>query len=172
MKKDKDIERLVAERDEINSLQRGGFTFSVTGRWLFGLKHTWMYTITEPCGGCLIAQAREWVEIDIDSRLIDADDRIAECNALIAKHALRCYRVLALAICNEDCRNSRRVERITRRLLVTLTPSDVRRLLCSVMALGDLRSFISAIALISKARLTMPDAIADTTKAWSAHSGR
>ena len=168
-------EQLLAEREELRLLNRRGFTFTVRGRErrrfpLFFLQHDkeYRFEVKEPVGGCLMAMAEQWVEIDIDSRLLGAEDSVSECNAIIARHAWRCYRVLALAILNERCTDAVAVLRTQRILERTLSPSQLSKLLSRVLLLGDLQSFLNAIRLMSKSRLTMPDGIAEDTKAWSA----
>lgn len=170
-----DYGRLSDERKEIALLNRRGFTFTVRGRERrrFPLSFMWRekeyrFEVGEPVVGCLMAQAEQWVEVDIGSRLLESEDAVAECNAIIARHAWRCCRVLALAVLNERCRDGAAVRRLQRLFESTLSPSQLRALLLRVMTLGDLQSFTDAIRLMSKARLTMPDLIADTTRALSA----
>ena len=166
------------ERKEIATLQRRGFSFTVKGREKRRFPLSFMekeveykFTVAEPVMGCLIAEAEDFVEIDIDSRLLDAEDAVAECNAIIARHAERCCRILATAVLNDRCRNVPEVRRLTGLFLRTLTPSQLRMLLQRVAVLGDLESFTDAIRLISKSRVTMPERIAEDMRALSPYGG-
>lgn len=167
-----------AERREIAIMERKGFSFTVRGRErrrfpLFFLWHDkeYHFDVKEPVGGCLIAQAAQWVEIDIDSRILESKDSIMECNAIIAKHAWRCYRILALAVLNERCQNDMEVLRLQHLFERTLTPAQLRSLLHRIMVLGDLQSFTTAIRLMSKVRMTEPNLVADTIQGLSASGG-
>lgn len=162
------------ERKEIATLQRRGFDFMLKGREKRRFPLSFMekeveykFTVAEPVMGCLIAEAEDFVEIDIDSRLLDAKDAVAECNAVIARHAERCCRIMAKAVLNDRCRDVKEVGRLTDLFLRTLTPSQLRTLLQRVAVLGDLESFTDAIRLISKARVTMPERIAGDMRALS-----
>ncbi len=173
---------LEQERQELNTLVGKGVSFEVkdtqliTRRRLFGLvrKHerkevTRKFTIEEPTLATLDRLSSEWIEFAIDEESIKTDDGLKRARSLTREHAIRCARVIAIAVLGESrlvpspCKggtrwveDTRAVKELTDLFARKIKPSRLYQLYLMITAMCNLGDFLNSIRLMSMERTTMP----------------
>ena len=179
---DTEKEALERERSELNALIGGGITFEVedtefkTERRLFGLLRRRVpvrvrrqFKIEELTLGTLDRLSAEWVAFAIDEASIKSDG-MSHARTLVRDQALRCARVIALAVMGSDylvpryggvgvvryVEDRERLASLTDLFLRTIKPSGLYRLVVLIDSMGNLGDFINSIRLMSIDRSAMP----------------
>lgn len=179
---------LTQERAELNALIGRGVTFDVddvelriTPR-LFGLFKkksivpvTRTFTISEPTLGTLDRLSSEWVEMAIDEEELKGEDAMYQARLLAKKHALRCAKVIALAVLGSDYLipkvgkgagvgyeyDTKRLEELTALFARRIKPSELYQLYSLIGAMCNFGDFLNSIRLMSADRTTSPIKIED-----------
>lgn len=173
---------LTQERAELNALIGRGVTFDVddvelhiTPR-LFGLFQkksivpvTRTFTISEPTLGTLDRLSAEWVEMAIDEEELKGEDAMMKARLLAKKHALRCAKVIALAVLGSDYLvpravrggvaydyDTKRLEELTSLFARRIKPSELYQLYTLIGAMCNFGDFLNSIRLMSADRTTSP----------------
>ena len=181
-----DIKKLEQEKAELNALINKGVTFEVEDtefkvtKRFFGLfkkrspaKVKRTFKISEPTLGALDRIASEWIEVAIDEAALKGDDGMQRARRLVGKHALRCAKVVAIAVLGSDYlipkysvggvvrydEDRRRLEELTALFARTVTPSQLYQLCMLITAMCNLGDFMNSIRLMSADRSTMPGRI-------------
>ena len=178
---------LTQERAELNALIGRGVTFDVddvelriTPR-LFGLIRkksivpvTRTFTIAEPTLGTLDRLSAEWIEMAIDEEELKGEDAMMKARLLAKKHALRCAKVIALAVLGSDYlvpravrggvaydHDTKRLEELTALFARRIKPSELFQLYTLIGAMCNFGDFLNSIRLMSADRTTSPIKIED-----------
>lgn len=189
MKEAKNV--LEKERSELNALIGRGVSFEVKDvevrykKYLFGLFKkkaivpvTRNFVIEEPTLGTLDRLSSEWVEMAIDEEAIKGADGMLQARIMTKKHALRCARVIALAVLGSDylipkaCKGGvvryeediKRLEELTRLFARQIKPSELYQLYVLINAMCNLGDFLNSIRLMSANRTTIPIRIEESSE--------
>ena len=179
-------ETLQKEKAELNVLINKGVTFEVDDtefhvkKRFFGLfkkrvpvKVRRQFKIGQPTLGTLDRIAAEWIEVAIDEAAMKTDDGMQRARTIVAKHALRCAKVIALAVMGTDFlipknaghgvarydEDTRRLNELAALFSRTITPSQLYQLCLLITAVCNLGDFMNSIRLMSADRSTMPNRI-------------
>jgi hypothetical protein len=174
---------LEQEKSELNALINKGIDFEVIDtefeikRRRFGLlkkripvKVKKRFKIEELTLGTLDRMSAEWIEIAIDEERFKGDDGMQKARTLVNEHALRCAKVIALAVLGSDyliplCGKNGVVRYVedTERLIYltdlfarTIKPSSLYQLCVLINAMCNLGDFINSIRLMLSDRSAMP----------------
>lgn len=180
---EENIKPLEQEREELNALVNRGIGFEVKDfdvtkkPVLFGLfkKRVLVpvvrkFKIEEPTLGTLDRLSREWIEFAIDEEKMKSDDGMKEARTMAGKHAIRCARVIALAVLGEDylvpkprrnglvkyVEDEARLDELTALFARSIKPSKLHQLYTLVNVMCNLGDFLNSIRLMSSDRTTMP----------------
>lgn len=177
--------QLEQERQELNTLIGKGVSFEIkdveveTQSQFFGLvkKHirnevTRKYTINEPTLATLDRLSREWVEFAIDDDALKSSDGMNAARTLARTQAIRCARVIAIAVLGEDrlipmpgigctrwIEDEHKVEELTELFARTIKPSRLYQLYSVVNTMCNLGDFVNSIRLMCTERTTAPNRI-------------
>lgn len=177
--------QLEQERQELNTLIGKGVSFEIkdveveTHSRFFGLvkKHTRKdvtrkFTINEPTLATLDRLSREWVEFAIDDEALKSADGMNAARTLVRTQAIRCARVVAIAVLGEDrlipvpgigctrwIEDERKMDELTELFARTIKPSRLYQLYSVVNTMCNLGDFVNSIRLQSIERTTMPNRI-------------
>ena len=177
--------QLEQERQELNTLIGKGVSFEIkdveveTQSRFFGLikKHirnevTRKYTINEPTLATLDRLSREWVEFAIDDDALKSADGMTAARTLARTQAIRCARVIAIAVLGEDrlipmpgigctrwIEDERKVDELTELFARTIKPSRLYQLYSVVNTMCNLGDFVNSIRLMCTERTTAPNRI-------------
>lgn len=180
--KDKQLEQ---ERRELNALINKGVSFEVKDigfemhKRFFGLikkrtpkgvTHT--FTIEEVTLATLDRLSAEWIEIAIDESLMKSADGMNRARGLAKEHAVRCARIIAIAVLGENrlipypCKGGTRwvedtqaIEELTALFARRIKPSQLYQLCILVNAMCNLGDFLNSIRLMQSERTTTPNRI-------------
>lgn len=174
---------LEQERSELNELIGKGVSFEVQDvevqykTYLFGLFKkkvivpiTRNFVIEEPTLGTLDRLSSEWVEMAIDEEAIKGSDGMLQARIMTKKHALRCARVIAIAVLGSDYlipkvvkggivrykEDTVRLDELTRLFAQKIKPSELYQLSVLINAMCNLGDFLNSIRLMSANRTTIP----------------
>ena len=184
---------LEQEKAELNALINKGIVFEVTDtvfevkKRFFGLfkervavKAKRQFKIEQPTLGTLDRISAEWIEIAIDEEAMKSEDGMQRARTLVAKHAMRCAKVVALAVLGADYliakyvsssngiarydEDTRRLSELTALFARTITPSQLYQLCMAITAVCNLGDFLSSIRLMSADRSAMPSRIEESSE--------
>lgn len=174
---------LEQERTELNALIGKGVSFDVQDvevqykPYLWGLFKKKVlvpvkrkFVIKEPTLGTLDRLSSEWVEMAIDEDAIKGDDGMLQARKMTKNHALRCAKVIAIAVLGSDylipkaCNggvvgykpDTARLEELTSLFARQIKPSELYQLCVLINAMCNLGDFLNSIRLMSADRTTMP----------------
>lgn len=184
MEEKNDIKQLELEREELNRIVNNGVTFEVEDveahvkkTWLFGLfkkrelvKVTKKFKIEEPTLGTLDRLSREWVELAIDEESLKGKDGMKNARSLAANNALRCAKVIAIAVIGSEYKipvtdkngvvrmreDVKRLNELTSLFARTIKPSRLYQIYILIQTMCNLGDFLNSIRLMSADRTTMP----------------
>lgn len=184
MEEKNDIKQLELEREELNRIVNNGVTFEVedveamvTKRSFFGLfkkrelvKVTKKFKIEEPTLGTLDRLSREWVELAIDEESLKGKDGMKNARSLAANNALRCAKVIAIAVIGSEYKipvtdkngvvrmreDVNRLNELTSLFARTIKPSRLYQIYILIQTMCNLGDFLNSIRLMSADRTTMP----------------
>lgn len=175
--------KLEQERDELDKLIGKGVTFEVEDmrfrveKRFFGLlkKHipeTYKrkFSIQEPTLGTLDRLSREWVEFEFDNERLKSAEGMKAARTMAAKHAMRCAKVVALAVLGSDLliakpgkhgvvryvEDANALKELTNLFARTIKPSLLHRLVVLIGAMCNLGDFCNSIRLMQTERTTTP----------------
>ena len=110
-----DEQKIEAEKQELNLLVNRGVSFDVERtiyrrpKGLFGIfkkriptKEKLKFQIQEPTLSTLDRISSEAVEMIIDETIVSSDAGLSEARKLTNQHALRCAKIIALAVLGQD----------------------------------------------------------------------
>ena len=182
---------LEQERSELNALINRGVSFEVQDvevqykSYLCGLFKkkilvpiTRNFVIEEPTLGTLDRLSSEWIEMAIDEETIKGEDGMLQARKMTKKHALRCARVIALAVLGSDYlipkagnggivryeEDTKRLEELTRLFARQIKPSELHQLYVLINAMCNLGDFLNSIRLMSADRTTIPIRIEESNE--------
>ncbi len=182
---------LEQERSELNALIGRGVSFEVQDveirhkTYLWGLFKkkvlvpiTRNFVIEEPTLGTLDRLSSEWVEMAIDEEAIKGDDGMLHARKMTKRHALRCARVIALAVLGSDYliakagnggivryeEDTKRLEDLTKLFARKIKPSELYQLYVLINAMCNLGDFLNSIRLMSADRTTIPIRIEESNE--------
>jgi len=174
---------LEQEKAELNTLINKGVQFEVvdTGfevkKRFFGLikkrvptKVRKQFKIEEPTLGTLDRLSAEWIELAIDESVLKSDDGLQKARTMAHEHALRCAKIIALAVLGSDylipkygkngvvryVEDTARLDYLTALFSRTIKPSNLYQLTVLINAMCNLGDFMNSIRLMSSDRSTMP----------------
>ncbi len=180
--------KLEQERDELDKLIGKGVTFEVEDvrfrveKRFFGLlkkripeTYKRKFSIQEPTLGTLDRLSREWVEFEIDNERLKSAEGMKAARTMAAKHAMRCAKVVALAVLGSDfliakpgkhgvvryVEDANALTDLTNLFARTIKPSLLHRLVVLIGAMCNLGDFCSSIRLMQTERTTTPIRIED-----------
>lgn len=177
-----DKSKLEKERAELNTLINKGVSFEVkdvefeTHKRFFGLfrKHTpkevtRKFTIEEMTLATLDRLSAEWIEFVIDESVMKSADGMQRARTLSHEHALRCAKVVAIAVLGEKrlipcpykggtrwVEDTKAIEDLTALFARTIRPSKLYQLYVLINAMCNLGDFLNSIRLMQTERTTMP----------------
>ena len=178
------------ERKELNTLINKGVSFEVkdiefeTRKRFFGLikKRTpkevkCTYTIEEVTLSTLDRLSAEWIEIAIDDNAMKSNDGMKIARGLAKEHAVRCARIIAIAVLGEKrlipcpCKGGTRwvedvkaLDELTALFARRIKPSRLYQLCVLVNAMCNLGDFLNSIRLMLPERTTMPNRIEENNE--------
>lgn len=173
---------LTQERSELNALIGRGVSFEVedvqvqSSPRFFGLFEkksivhvTRTFVIKEPTLGTLDRLSAEWIEMAIDEEELKGEDAMYQARILAKKHALRCAKVIALAVLGSDYLvpravrggvsydyDTKRLEELTSLFARRIKPSELYQLYTLIGAMCNFGDFLNSIRLMSADRTTSP----------------
>jgi hypothetical protein len=186
------VKTLEQEKSELNALINKGISFEVedTGfevkKRFFGLlwkripvKVKKQFKIEQPTLGTLDRLSAEWIEIAIDEAALKSDDGMQRVKTLTHEHAVRCAKVIAMAVLGSDyllpkCGKNGLVRYVedTERLAYlsdlfsrTIKPSTLYQLCVLINAVCNFGDFMNSIRLMSSDRSAMPVRIEENSGA-------
>jgi hypothetical protein len=179
------------EKAELNTLINKGISFEVTDtefeirKRFFGLlkKHVPVkvkkqFKIEEPTLGTLDRLSAEWIEFAIDESALKSEDGMQRAKTLVHGHALRCARVVAIAVIGSEylipqcgkngvvryVEDREHLEYLTALFARTIKPSNLYQLCVLINAMCNLGDFLNSIRLMSSDRSTMPIRIEENNR--------
>ena len=192
---DNNIKTLEQEKSELNALINKGITFEITDtefevKKRFGLfkkrvpvKVKKQFKIEEPMLGTLDRLSAEWVEIAIDEAQLKSDEGMQQARTLVHKHALRCAKIIAIAVLGSDylkphpnpphkggncsvryVEDTERLGELTDLFARTIKPSNLYQLCVLINAMCNLGDFVNSIRLMLSDRSAMPIRIEENTE--------
>ena len=184
MEEKNDKKQLELEREELNRIVNNGVTFEVedveamvTKRSFFGLfkKRKLVpvvrkFKIEEPTLGTLDRLSREWVELAIDEESLKGKDGMKNARSLAANNALRCAKVIAIAVIGSEYKipvtdkngvvrmreDVKRLNELTSLFTRRIKPSRLYQIYILIQTMCNLGDFLNSIRLMSADRTTMP----------------
>lgn len=178
------------ERKELNTLINKGVSFEVkdiefeTHKRFFGLikkrtpkevKRT--FTIEEATLATLDRLSAEWIELAIDDNAMKSNDGMKIARGLAKEHAVRCARIIAIAVLGEKrlipcpCKGGIRwvedvkaLDELTALFARRIKPSRLYQLCVLVNAMCNLGDFLNSIRLMLPERTTMPNRIEENNE--------
>lgn len=114
----------------------------------------------------------------IDEEAIKDKDAMEQARIMTKKHALRCARVLAIAVLGSDYlipkaskdgivryeEDTKRLDELTRLFARQIRPSDLYQLYMLLSAMCNLGDFLNSIQLMSANRTTTPNRIEENSE--------
>ena len=182
---------LEQERSELNALIGRGVSFEVKDveikhkKYLWGLVKkktlvpiTRKFVIEEPTLGTLDRLSAEWIEFAFDEEEIKADDGMVKARTMANKHALRCAKVIAIAVLGSDClmpkigkggvikytEDTERLAELSSLFARAIKPSELYQLYVLINAMCNLGDFLNSIRLMSADRTTKPIRIEENSE--------
>lgn len=185
-----EIKKLEQERQELNTLINKGVAFEVkdtvfdTQRKFFGLikkripkKVTRTFKIEEMTLATLDRLSAEWIEFAIDEAAMKSADGMKRARGLAKEHALRCAKVVAIAVLGESrliprphkggmrwIEDTKAIEELTALFARAIKPSKLYQLYTLISAMSNLGDFINSIRLMQAERTTMPIRIEENSE--------
>lgn len=182
-----DEKKLETEKQELNLLVNRGVSFDLERtiyqrpKGLLGrfkkrvpVKEKLKFTIQEPTLSTLDRISAESVELIIDEKVMSSNDGLSEAKKLTKQHALRCAKIIALAVLGQDYMKAiqsgphvkyipddARLEELTLLFAENVQPSKLMQLTLVVNTISNLGDFMNSIRLMSGARTTIPNRIED-----------
>lgn len=183
--------RFEQERSELNALINRGVSFDVQDvevqykPYLWGLFKkkvlvpiTRNFVIEEPTLGTLDRLSSEWIEMAIDEEAVKGDDGMLQARKMTKRHALRCAKIIALAVLGSDYlipkvgnggivryeEDTKRLEELTRLFARQIKPSELYQLCVLINAMCNLGDFLNSIRLMSADRTTIPIRIEESNE--------
>ncbi|KAA6350872.1 hypothetical protein EZS27_001719 [termite gut metagenome] len=177
------IKTLEQEKSELNALINKGIAFEVTDtefqekRVFFGLikkyvpvKMPKQFKIQELTLGTLDRLSAQWIEFAMDEVALKSGDGMQRARTLAREHALRCAKIVALAVMDADflipkhgkngvvryVEDTKRLEELTALFARAIKPSKLYRLYVLINAMCNLGDFVNSIRLMCADRTTMP----------------
>ena len=141
--------KLIQERGELSLLLEKGISFTVGKD---------SYTISEPPLRVFDAIAAEMIEIELEEELLKEHARV-ESYQLIQRHSTRMSRIVAIAVLGIDFRDTQRLNKLSKKLHESLTPSKLENLFSTIRLMMNTGSFMSSIRLISEIKTGLPGLI-------------
>ena len=171
-----DINKLEQERKELNTLINKGVSFEVkdiefeTHKRFFGLVKK--RVPKEVTLSTLDRLSAEWIEFAIDETLMKSADGMKRARGLAKEHAVRCARIIAIAVLGENrlipyphkggtrwVEDVNAIEDLTALFARKIKPSRLYQLCVLVNAMCNLGDFLNSIRLMLPERTTMPNRI-------------
>lgn len=177
------VKTLEQEKKELNTLINKGIAFEIEDtefeikNKFFGLikkrtpkKIKKSFKIEEPTLGTLDRLSSEWIELAIDEVQLKNEDGMQLARTLVSNHAMRCAKIVALAVMGSDyliptcsrngvvryVENTNRLEELTGLFARTVKPSKLYQLCVLINAMCNLGDFMNSIRLMSADRTSMP----------------
>lgn len=174
------------ERFELNTLINKGVSFEVQDVEVQHKKYLWglirkktlkpvirKFEIKEPTLSTLDRISSESIEIVIDENKLKGEDVITQAKQIAGKHAMRCAKIIAIAVLGTDylipkrgkgdtvkyVEDTRRLDELTLLFARTIKPSELYQLCILINTMSNLGDFLNSIRLISADRTTMPSRI-------------
>jgi hypothetical protein len=177
-----ELEKIEAERSELNTLIDRGISFDVEHivykrqKGFFGYFKKIVqeieklnFTIHEPTLSTLDRISAEQIELIIDEKVMSSEAGISEAKALTAKHCKRMARIIALAVLGQDYviassigfgirfkYDDAKLNELTDLFFQNIKPSKLMQLTLVINTISNLGDFTNSIRLMSAARTTMP----------------
>jgi hypothetical protein len=178
-----DIKTLQQERNELNVLISKGILFEIEDiefeekRAFFGLikkripvKVRKQFKIEEPTLGTLDRLSAEWIECEMDEEMMKSEDGMQRARTLAGKHAMRCAKMIALAVLGSGylipkytpngavryVEDTTRLEYLTGLFSRSIKPSKLYQLSVLINAICNLGDFVNSIRLMCANRTAMP----------------
>lgn len=174
--------KLEQERKELNTLINKGVSFEVKDvefdvkKKFFGLvkkrtqrEVTRKYTIEEVTLATLDRLSAEWIELAIDESEMKSADGMKCARGLAKEHAVRCARIVAIAVLGENrlipkpCKggvrwveDTKALDDLTDLFARKIKPSRLYQLCVLVNAMCNLGDFLNSIRLMLPERTTPP----------------
>lgn len=182
---------LEQERSELNALINRGVSFDVQDvevqykPYLWGLFKkkvlapiTRNFVIEEPTLGTLDRLSSEWIEMAIDEGAVKGDDGMLQARKMTKRHALRCAKIIALAVLGSDylkpqaikggviryVEDVARLNELTALFARSIKPSELYQLCVLINAMCNLGDFLNSMRLMSADRTTMPIRIEESNE--------
>ena len=174
--------KLEQERQELNTLINKGVSFEVkdlefeTRKRFFGLikkrvpkEITRTFKIEEMTLATLDRLSAEWIEFAIDESVMKSADGMNRARGLAKEHALRCAKVVAIAVLGENrlipcphkggtrwIEDEQALADLTALFARKIKPSKLYQLYTLINAMCNLGDFLNSIRLMQSERTTMP----------------
>lgn len=182
---------LTQEQSELNALINRGVRFEVQDvevrykTFLGGILKkktiepiTRSFVIEEPTLGTLDRLSSEWIEMAIDEEAIKGDDGMLQARKMTKRHALRCAKIIALAVLGSDYLIPRIgkggviryiedvtcLDELTSLFARSIKSSELYQLCVLINAMCNLGDFLNSIRLMSADRTTMPIRIEENSE--------
>jgi hypothetical protein len=185
-----ELNKLEQERKELNTLINKGVSFEIkdiefeTHKRFFGLikkrvpkEVTRTFTIEETTLSTLDRLSSEWIEFAIDEALMKSMDGMKKARGLAKEHAIRCARIVAIAVLGENrliprshkggtrwVEDVQAIEDLTALFARKIKPSRLYQLCVLVNAMCNLGDFLNSIRLMQPERTTMPNRIEENNE--------
>lgn len=182
-----EVDKLLKEKNELNTLINKGITFDVeVDKCVFRgrifkrrkvVKEKHQFKVEEPTLGTLDRLSAEWIELAIDEAAIKAEG-MPKVRAMVNLHALRCARVIAIAVLGSDylipvatrsgsikyVEDNKELDRLTALFAQHIKPSQLYQLYVLIGAMCNLGDFVNSIRLMCADRTTMPIRVEEDRK--------
>jgi hypothetical protein len=185
------VKALEQEKAELNALINKGIAFEVTDtewqkkRVFFGLIKRYVpvkvqkqFKIQEMTHGTLDRLSAEWIEFAIDEAQMTSNDGMQRARTLAHEHALRCAKVVAIAVLNSDhlipkngkngvvryVEDTERLARLTGLFSREIKPSKLYQLYVLINTMCNLGDFVNSIRLMCADRTAMPVRIEENSE--------
>ena len=170
------------EKNELNTLIGKGAEFEINDiefrkkrilgffRKRVPVPVTRKFKIEEPTLGTLDRLSAEFIDFEIDENSLNITDVMKTARTLAGKHAIRCAKIIALAVmgsdyqiptCNRNgivryVKDDKRLNELTALFARTIKPSQLYQLYILINTMFNLGDFTNSIRLMSADRTTMP----------------
>lgn len=154
---DQDFDPIQAEKKELDILNTKGMEFEVQRRGFgpFGSNKTRKFTIKPLPKGVMHRLSAEYIHLDMDEELI-AKDALLQAKKLVNKHAMRCARIVAIAVLNNSRWYHLLVGVLTRYFYMRVTSQTMWQLTVIINQMSNYGSFTNSIRYLSTTRTTLP----------------
>jgi hypothetical protein len=155
-----EFDPIAAERKELDLLNNNGMFFSVNKRftgWL-SKKKTREFTIKSFPLGVMDRLSGEYIRLDLDEELININP-LYEAKVLTKKNALRCARIVAIAVLSNSPLYAFLVTFLTGYFYMRVTPKQLFQLTGIINGMANYKDFINSIRYLRTQTTTKPQLI-------------